>query len=291
MPPIHSILAAADLSTEPDHDRTLAVAGALARHTGARLHVIHAVEAGGRGTIDSAQWDRLREAARRRLDEHLRRVLPATPPASATVLAGTPARALVERAAAVEADLIVLSTHRGAGVRDHFIGTTADRVLRTADTPCLVVRAPVRLPLRRVGVPIDFSPAARHALDLALEWADALGDAGTEYDVIHQEWTVTLKDDPSLVERTLIPRIVREIEDAMDRAGTTRRANLRPVVLAGVDPGKGISDYARERGLDLVVVATHGLGAIKRALTGSVASSVARQAPCSVLLVPPEGLE
>ncbi|HEV2132107.1 MAG TPA: universal stress protein, partial [Longimicrobiaceae bacterium] len=35
------------------------------------------------------------------------------------------------------------------------------------------------------------------------------------------------------------------------------------------------------------VIATHGYGALLRALIGSVASHVARRAPCSVLLVPP----
>lgn len=290
MPPIRSILAAVDLSTEPNRDRALAVAGALAKHTGAALHVLHAVEGGGSGTTDSPAFARLREEDRRRLDEHVRHAITSTLPASATVLAGSPARALVERAAAVDADLIVLTTHRGTGVRDHFIGTTADRVLRTANVPCLVVRAPVRLPLRRVGIPTDFSVASRHALDLALEWADSLGDSRTEFDVIYQEWTVTLQDDPSIAERTLLPRIEREIEEAMTRAGTERRPHIRPVVFAGVDPGKGISDYASERELDLIVMGTHGLGAIKRALIGSVASSVARQAPCSVLLTPPEEL-
>jgi nucleotide-binding universal stress UspA family protein len=35
------------------------------------------------------------------------------------------------------------------------------------------------------------------------------------------------------------------------------------------------------------VLATHGYGAVRRALIGSVASHVVRAAPCSVLLVPP----
>ena len=41
-------------------------------------------------------------------------------------------------------------------------------------------------------------------------------------------------------------------------------------------------------GADLVALGTHGPGLLKRALIGSVASGVARRAPCPVLLVPPE---
>ncbi|HWK90556.1 MAG TPA: universal stress protein [Longimicrobium sp.] len=38
---------------------------------------------------------------------------------------------------------------------------------------------------------------------------------------------------------------------------------------------------------DLLVMATHGYGAVRRALLGGTAQAVARRAPCPVLLVPP----
>ena len=43
-----------------------------------------------------------------------------------------------------------------------------------------------------------------------------------------------------------------------------------------------------ERPVDLVVLGTHGRGGLDRLVLGSVAATVARQAPCSVLLISPE---
>ena len=45
---------------------------------------------------------------------------------------------------------------------------------------------------------------------------------------------------------------------------------------------------AREAPTDLVAMATHGRGGFERLLLGSVASAVVREAPCSVLLLPPQ---
>jgi nucleotide-binding universal stress UspA family protein len=46
--------------------------------------------------------------------------------------------------------------------------------------------------------------------------------------------------------------------------------------------------YARENELDLIVMGTHGRGAIAHLLMGSTAERVVRKAPCPVLTVRPE---
>jgi nucleotide-binding universal stress UspA family protein len=50
-------------------------------------------------------------------------------------------------------------------------------------------------------------------------------------------------------------------------------------------PVKGITDYADNNKIDLIVVGTRGLGGFKRLLLGSVASGVVHYAHCSVLVV------
>jgi hypothetical protein len=46
--------------------------------------------------------------------------------------------------------------------------------------------------------------------------------------------------------------------------------------------------YAREQGVGLIVLATHGRTGLSRAILGSVAEAVVRLAPCLVLTVPAE---
>ena len=56
------------------------------------------------------------------------------------------------------------------------------------------------------------------------------------------------------------------------------------VMLEG-DPAGEIVRYARDAGIDQIVIGTHGRTGVERLLMGSVAEKVMRDAPCSVLVV------
>jgi nucleotide-binding universal stress UspA family protein len=43
--------------------------------------------------------------------------------------------------------------------------------------------------------------------------------------------------------------------------------------------------YAREKGIDLIVIGTQGKRGIERILLGSVAENIIRAAPCKILVV------
>ncbi len=67
-------------------------------------------------------------------------------------------------------------------------------------------------------------------------------------------------------------------EDRRDLAAT-------PVVLTSNMPAAAIVPYAKETAIDLIVMGTHGRGAVAHLLMGSVAEKVVRTAPCPVLTV------
>lgn len=56
-------------------------------------------------------------------------------------------------------------------------------------------------------------------------------------------------------------------------------------------PDRAISEYAREKGMDIIVIATHGYTGMKRMLLGSVAFGVLNQSPVPVLLLRPEACQ
>ena len=58
-----------------------------------------------------------------------------------------------------------------------------------------------------------------------------------------------------------------------------------PVVLTSNTPAFAIVDYASRHDVDLIVMGTHGRGAVAHLLMGSVAERVVRTAPCPVLTV------
>jgi nucleotide-binding universal stress UspA family protein len=59
----------------------------------------------------------------------------------------------------------------------------------------------------------------------------------------------------------------------------------KPIVVTSSSPAFAIVDYAGEHGIDLIVMGTHGRGALAHLLMGSVAEKVVRLAPCPVLTV------
>ena len=58
------------------------------------------------------------------------------------LLEGNPADAIIERAEALHALMIVLGTHGRGGFRRFLLGSTAERVVRTATVPVLTVHLP-----------------------------------------------------------------------------------------------------------------------------------------------------
>lgn len=291
MTKIRSILVGSDLS--PASDAVVAAAAAIAAAKGAELHILHAFDfpsgAGGEASASSFP-DRVAKAERD-LDAQVQRVVSPTGAsvASRRVEIFVAHRAIAEAAEGVGADLVVVGAHSHRRMGDELLGSTADRVVRASEVPCLVVRAPLELPLRTVVAPVDRSEASQGALALAMDWAVALGreDASTDLTVLH-----VLPRALDIPEFSLDPANVgqdlrREIEAARASAGAPGTLRVREEVRWGDTPVDEILTFASERSADLLVVGTHGEGVIKRFLIGSVASGVARRAPCPVLLVPP----
>jgi nucleotide-binding universal stress UspA family protein len=149
MPRIARIMVPTDFSVPAD--AALDYARDLARQFGASIDLVHVFDdpftSGaflGDGTM--VMPVELREAlenhAREQLDVR-HAVHAATLPGSSTAfLLGPPAKRLVERAKEEKADLIVMGTHGRTGLGHLFLGSVAERVVRTATCPVLTTRQP-----------------------------------------------------------------------------------------------------------------------------------------------------
>lgn len=294
--PLRSIVAATDLGE--GSDAIVHSAGILARRTGAELHLLHSLEFPWvppdemtRGTGFFGQI----EAAEERLRDQVERALPrGVRPASQKVIIYIAHKAILDRAEEVSADLIMVGPHRGGAVGAHFLGTTADRLIRTADVPCLVVKEPFTERIESIGVPVDFSDPSQGTLEIALAWSLQLAgpaaqeSVGTpEVRVMYVGWTVEKHDNPDLEDGTIRPELERLVERAVSRVEGAESLDVRIEVLWANDLAEATVQWAQSSGIDLLAMGTHGRSGLKRALIGSVASSVARQTPRPVLLVPP----
>lgn len=268
---LRTVLVATDLS-----DASLPAvraAAELARLAGARLHAVYAA-------------DEPDAEAGRSLAVHLRAAgIDPGRLAGSSVKRGPAHRAVAECAERLRADAVVLGPHRPAPEGRPGIGSTADRVVRTAGIPCLVVPGAFPLPLGRVLAPVDFSAAARGSLLVALTWASALrrrvrGDGATELCVLH----VAEPDEESPDEARAA--LHDEVEAVCSRAAGFAGVRVREAVEGG-DAAEGILRHAASDAPDLLVLGTRGQGADGGDLLGSVSSAVVRRAAWPILLVPP----
>lgn len=281
---IEAVLAASDLG--PASDEVVRAAAAVAEMLGAELHLLNALEIERLPALEAPIYPQRVEQARDLLAEQAHRLAPAGDAGNVRVMDYAPDRAIPARAAEVGAGLIVLGPHRGGEARARVLGTTAEAVIRGADVPVLVVGGRLHLPVRRIGVPTDFSQSAGGALELAFALAGALGGCDAEVHLFHVAGPATRMDDHGALGRRLGAMLANQADASAPRAC----GSLHPVrteVVWGARPTDAITDYARTEALDLLVVGTQGHGRLRRLFVGSVASGAARQASCPVLLVPP----
>jgi nucleotide-binding universal stress UspA family protein len=286
-----SIVAATDLGGASDD--ILRAAAILAGRSGAELHLIHSLEM----TRDSSQHNDTDEGSRAKvrraaeqLRDQVRRVMPeGVVPATQRVVAHVAHKAILECAGEVSADLIVVGPHAGGAMGAHFLGTTAEHVIRGAEVPCLVVRKPLSPTVHRIGVPIDCSDPAQGALQVAFRWGEVLGAYGEppEVWVMNVGWKVEQIDNPAIEQERLRPELQRQIDAAKKQVAGAEALRTHVEIVWAANPTEATIAWAKDRKLDLLVLGTRGRGGLKRAMIGSVASGMARQAPCAVLLVPP----
>lgn len=81
-----------------------------------------------------------------------------------TITTGSPWFEILNLARAEGNDLLMLGLHRTNPLKDAFIGTTAERIIRHSNIPVLVVKDKPSGSYKKVMATTDFSPASSHAL-------------------------------------------------------------------------------------------------------------------------------
>jgi nucleotide-binding universal stress UspA family protein len=125
--------------------KALPYALALAREHRADLTLLYVVEpaygAGEYGGIDYAQIEAsMREGGEKELARMAAEEVRGQVKAVTQVCVGNPARAIVETARDLPADLIVIATHGRTGLKHVLLGSVAEHVVQRAPCPVLVVR-------------------------------------------------------------------------------------------------------------------------------------------------------
>jgi nucleotide-binding universal stress UspA family protein len=143
--------------------------------------------------------------------------------------------------------------------------------------------------LNTVLVATDFSEPSEAAVNYGRELARAFGATLRVVHVVENMFATTIGVEGYFAN---LPEMQQEIEEAARKQldavlSDEDRYDLkaRSVLLKSTTPAVSIVTYAKETGVDLIVMGTHGRSGFAHVLIGSVAEKVVRLAPCPVLTV------
>ncbi|MCG6957482.1 MAG: universal stress protein [Gemmatimonadetes bacterium] len=286
-------------------ERTLPLAHGLAKATGASLHlahvhVSHAPDHFLSNTqfhyegLDLSEYEaRHRDEEKAYLDEVVGRL--GDPSVDSVILEGRVAEQIAEHATGVGADMVLMTTHGHTGVSRMWLGSVADALIRETTLPVLVIHPGDEgtvpkdvLSFKHILVPLDGSDLSASILPAATELAQATGARLTLVHVV---------SSTAVLGARIFPLMPDDITPAMEKAQLHLEEVAEALRKQGLDvavhvhehetPARAICALAKSLHADLIALATHGYGGLKRALLGSVADKVLRGSSLPLLVQRP----
>jgi nucleotide-binding universal stress UspA family protein len=270
-----------------------------AERTGAELIVVHVQEfppiAGDPyfGSYNIAQiMESTREAATKYLEEHVREIVPAGVSVKRELLAGSAASGIEEATEAAAADLVVLGTHGRGGIPRWLLGSVAERALRMASRPTLVVRQvegrDVEPELQEILCPMNESACAMKAFHVAFAAARIFGAKLTVLTVVESPGGQEAPGDLARAVEALRARVRQDL-------GPSAEADLADIQFEAVarqgDAAEQVIQLSRDAGIDLIVLGAQHKTFFDSTVIGLTTDRVTRHAPCPELVVPLPAIE
>ena len=143
---------------------------------------------------------------------------------------------------------------------------------------------------RKILVPLDGSELAEKALVEAEQLARMLGSEIILFEVVP---FMPIYGSPELVTPLIVDEKQKESVEAYlaKVAGGLKQKgfNVSSMVKTGQQVALEIIDFAKERGVDLIIMCTHGRSGITRWVLGSVTLKVLTRAETPILLIRAKG--
>jgi nucleotide-binding universal stress UspA family protein len=295
---IERILVPLDFS--PASTDVLDYAVSLAKQFRAAIHLVHVYPPDEASSVPAAGHLLLQSAeAIERLNEELagiHRKHVSFCPENCHVRSGRPYQEIVRLAREIDADVIALATRGHSGLKHLLLGSTAERVVRSAPCPVLVVRkrkekskaASNEFAIRTILVPVDFSTCSLAGLEYAAFLAKRLNATLRLFNVTYPYTNYVIADRAGARFSGLaeaVEEAARIEMDALKQMDFLRGVQVQTEIRAG-HAIEEICNAASQPEIDLIVTSTHGRSGFKHALIGSVAEHVVRYAECPVMVVP-----
>jgi nucleotide-binding universal stress UspA family protein len=217
------------------------------------------------------------------------------PSVKCTVERGTPAEAIIERAATDKSTLITMATHGRSGISRWLLGSVAEKVLRGTTNPLFLVRGQEEdatddtAALKSIIVPLDGSELAESVLPTVVAVAKVLDLEVVlcrAFELPASAYYGTEDYLPGYDE--LKKQVKEEARSYLEGQVETLKRKGLAKISAVVTEGSGADEiirYARTHPDSLVAMCTHGRSGVKRWVLGSVTEKVVRHSGDPVLVV------
>lgn len=283
---MQTIMVATDFSERSD--RALRRATLLAKQFEADVTLVHVVDDDQPAYIVESEKKQA-EGLLRRLADTMHNVDDVA--CDVRLIISAPFAGIVQGVEDVAPDLLVIGPHRRQILKDAFVGTTAERAIRSVSCPVLMANAPPVASYRHVLQTTDLSDVSGDAMrrfsSLGIGQA-AQNSVLYVYDVPALQ--LVRLETPSDEEREYHQmeqrkEVARELSEFLRSTGATNVDIVLRYQASTV--AHEILKSADEEKADLIVISTRGRGGLAKLFLGSVAEQVLAQSSVDVLTVPP----
>jgi universal stress protein E len=279
------ILVATYFSTRSQ--RALRRAGLIARERNAKLTLVHVVE----DDQPRALIELERREASKFLDEQIHSVAELRGVRCSFLIgSGAAFDGIMETARISSAYLIVMGSHRRQLLRDVFVGTTIERVIRSGVYPVLMVNNAVDHAYKRVLAATDMCEVSARAIRIR----ETLGiDDKADLTLVHA-FSALAAGKMSLADAN-----ANSLNAYVDEERRRANADLSAFIEANQfgdkkwsryvelgNPFEVISRVVQEKMPDLLILGTHSRSGVQKFFLGSVAEEALRALDVDILVVP-----
>jgi nucleotide-binding universal stress UspA family protein len=183
---------------------------------------------------------------------------------------------------------LVLGAGGANDMREHLLGSTAERLLDAGSAPMLVARRPARQPYHRVLVASDLMPSSKRALRFAATLAPR-----AEITLFH---AIELSHEAEMRLAGIREPVIRRHRGALHAAAGMAARSLVASLASGDDrivPAFGYGDARRSilhqqacLDAELIAVGQRSVSSLREALFGSMATRLLAASSCDLLVVP-----
>lgn len=270
---------------------------ALANLHGAVLKLLHvvviynydksAVDKGLRKLNEA--YELLRDELKSQMEEWIENSDLAPEKCSMTVKRGFGAgKLIIDSAKEMGADLIVMGTHGHSPMRNFFLGSVAEKVVRYAPCPVMVLGkmedAPARF--KNILLPIDFNESSQEAANVAVYMA-LKHKAKLHLLHVYQHVVPSIYQGTSFTAFTWDQGLRKRGEEALEKffEKHAREGVEKVLHLSEGQVDREIISLSKKEAIDLIVMGTSGSTGVYQFLLGSITDKVLRTADVPVMTV------